>query len=1176
MERKSLKVILFLVLIFALGILQTEIFWAAESDNWVWPTYNHNIKNDWPRYLSGSPHGGTDFPVNMNSEVYSSCDGEVVSVKYLTTSYGRHIKIRARVNGQVVYIRYCHLNTILVREGQCVTAGQLIGKAGSTGNSTGPHLHYEVRNSSDSISNNPRLFLPGSSYKYNTLYEPAPEPVINNPTGEVNSIVPVAGGVRIKGWTYDEDNKSQSLQVHVYIGGPAGTPGIGGIAVTANAESVEANNSYGCGNFHGINSIVDTDRSGRQDVYVYAINIGSGENILIGSGTVDIPVVANLGNEFIAKIKNPKADKLVAPEENGNIVIQSDSADMCQEWRFYRQADRSYKIENAQRRGLCMDDYLASGSGGNVTLHPDNGTAAQRWYILECNGSYIFSPACSRECAIDISDAKIEENTNIQIFGTHKGENQQFTINKIVHVENIDFTNIMGLERVVVIRSLGTSYQMDLKISPSNATNKTVVWKSSDSAIASVSQKGIVTTHKVGITTITAVAVDGKIMTTCKVRVMNGEVFFGDVNEDGRISAQDLSTLNQAVNGTIQLTEGQKIIYDLNGDEKIDSKDLNLLNRYVLGEITYFPIEDMISQIMIYTKPKKLDYFVGDDFDATGMCVQAKYNDGSTKFVTGYSVSVDMDSSGKKDVIITYNAEGKSFDAKFQINLKFPDIEKISIKKHASKLEYVEGEKFEPDGMVLEIKYINGTVRETDNVNVDLFRSLKKTDETIPITYVEEGKTNTLYESIKVVSVCEKKGHILGEYIGRYSMTHIRMCEICGYEEENECKSTELNNVKEATCEEDGYTGDTYCIDCGCVMTKGSVVPATNHSIVETVEKEASCSETGATLKKCTKCGHETREIVPKLAHIGGKASCCKKSVCTICGESYGLLNKENHEGGTKVINKKIETCTQNGYTGDEVCLGCGGVIIQGRNIDATGHKNIEIRNVVNPTCEFAGYTGDIYCCDCDCMIKEGKNIEKEDHVWNKGSITRKATCTSVGIITYQCANCSEKRTEKVSKLNHQKVIDKGKKATCAECGLTEGSHCLMCGEIIEKQVEISPISNHKFGVWKTQKPATVFKKGKKMRKCAICGKNEYKTIAKLTPTIKLSKTKVKLRKGETICIKVTKLAKGDAVASWKTSDKKIALISGSGKIKAVKKGKALVIVTLKSGKKVKVTVEVG
>lgn len=178
MEKQCKKLIWLCMGIVCMLLMSKNVLAASQSSNWVWPTYVHTFKNDWPNYASGSYHGGTDFPVALNTDVYSSCDGDVVSVQYLTTSYGKHIKIKAKVNGQIVYIRYCHLNQILVSEGQHVTAGQIIAKSGSTGNSTGPHLHYEVRNSADSYKNalNPRLYLPGTSYTYETS-----EPAGNNP-----------------------------------------------------------------------------------------------------------------------------------------------------------------------------------------------------------------------------------------------------------------------------------------------------------------------------------------------------------------------------------------------------------------------------------------------------------------------------------------------------------------------------------------------------------------------------------------------------------------------------------------------------------------------------------------------------------------------------------------------------------------------------------------------------------------------------------------------------------------------------------------------------------------------------------------------------------------------------------------------------------------------------------
>ena len=115
----------------------------------------------------------------------------------------------------------------------------------------------------------------------------------------------------------------------------------------------------------------------------------------------------------------------------------------------------------------------------------------------------------------------------------------------------------------------------------------------------------------------------------------------------------------------------------------------------------------------------------------------------------------------------------------------------------------------------------------------------------------------------------------------------------------------------------------------------------------------------------------------------------------------------------------------------------------------------------------------------------------------------------------------------------------------------------------------------HSYGTWETTKAATVFAQGEKTHKCKVCGDSETITIDKLKPTIKLSKTKATLRKGKSLTIKVSKLAKGDKVKSWKSSNKKIATVK-KGKIKALKKGKAKITVTLKSGKKatVKVTVK--
>lgn len=86
-------------------------------------------------------HTGVDFPVPTGTKVMSAINGIVTAVRHLTYSYGKHV----RIQGQGVETIYAHLSSTLAKVGQRVTAGQIIGLSGSTGNSTGPHLHFEVR-----------------------------------------------------------------------------------------------------------------------------------------------------------------------------------------------------------------------------------------------------------------------------------------------------------------------------------------------------------------------------------------------------------------------------------------------------------------------------------------------------------------------------------------------------------------------------------------------------------------------------------------------------------------------------------------------------------------------------------------------------------------------------------------------------------------------------------------------------------------------------------------------------------------------------------------------------------------------------------------------------------------------------------------------------------------------
>lgn len=85
-------------------------------------------------------HTGTDIAANLGTKIISATDGEVVLASE-EGDYGKHLKIQI---GEVSII-YAHCNRLYVKQGDKVTQGQEIAEVGSTGNSTGPHLHFEVR-----------------------------------------------------------------------------------------------------------------------------------------------------------------------------------------------------------------------------------------------------------------------------------------------------------------------------------------------------------------------------------------------------------------------------------------------------------------------------------------------------------------------------------------------------------------------------------------------------------------------------------------------------------------------------------------------------------------------------------------------------------------------------------------------------------------------------------------------------------------------------------------------------------------------------------------------------------------------------------------------------------------------------------------------------------------------
>lgn len=128
--------------------------------NMVYPVPGHkSISAGYPNYSSGKYHGGIDFPCPTGSKVVAAQKGIVITVKRLDYSYGYYVMIYhgTDAKGRSVVTLYGHNSSILVSTGQSVEKGEQIAKSGSTGNSTGPHCHFEIR--FDGVRANPKNYL---------------------------------------------------------------------------------------------------------------------------------------------------------------------------------------------------------------------------------------------------------------------------------------------------------------------------------------------------------------------------------------------------------------------------------------------------------------------------------------------------------------------------------------------------------------------------------------------------------------------------------------------------------------------------------------------------------------------------------------------------------------------------------------------------------------------------------------------------------------------------------------------------------------------------------------------------------------------------------------------------------------------------------------------------------
>ena len=127
---------------------------AAEFDGYIWPARGTLTSGYGWRW--GRPHRGIDIAAPIGTPIVAAASGEVISAGWNSGGYGNLVKLK-HPNGSVTF--YAHNHRIMVRRGQKVKQGQQIAQMGSTGYSTGSHLHFEIRSNGKNAVN-PIAYLP--------------------------------------------------------------------------------------------------------------------------------------------------------------------------------------------------------------------------------------------------------------------------------------------------------------------------------------------------------------------------------------------------------------------------------------------------------------------------------------------------------------------------------------------------------------------------------------------------------------------------------------------------------------------------------------------------------------------------------------------------------------------------------------------------------------------------------------------------------------------------------------------------------------------------------------------------------------------------------------------------------------------------------------------------------
>ena len=535
--------------------------------------------------------------------------------------------------------------------------------------------------------------------------------------------------IYVKGWAFDPDSPNAKVAVHVYINNECHE------VIADKYHDQELDDTFHCGTDHGFALDIPTDQTGEVNVSFYAID------------------------EQDANQHSEPSDSYSSYKNPTKVTITSDKTGPT---------ITNAKVTNVDSTGYTVTCTVTDASGVNRVQFPTwtekNGQddLLSNWEVSsKASGTRNGNTFTFRVKTSDHNNESGVYHTHIYAYdNSYRGNCAgAVTLTATVPVPTVAVTGVRLDKTSLSFTGTGSCQILTATVSPSNATNNTLTWSSSNTSVATVSN-GVVKAVGFGTATITAKSNNGKTA-SCSVTVNpiqptgikatpETSTLYG-LNSTVKLSANVMpsNATNKAVTWSSRNTSVATVSSDGTvkavgyGTAVITATTVNGLT----SNCTINVKKEEVTSLTIATKPTKTNYYVGDTLNTAGLTLKAAYNNGTTQTITGGFTCTPTALSTAGAQTVTVNYGGKT--ATFTVNVQDVTLSGIVVASKPSKVNYFVGDTLDTTGLKLTATYNNGTTQTiTGGFTCTPTALTSAGAQTVTVSY--GGKTATFTVSVEL------------------------------------------------------------------------------------------------------------------------------------------------------------------------------------------------------------------------------------------------------------------------------------------------------------------------------------------------------------------------------------------------------------------------------------------